>query len=80
MLLQIKNDVNSYNSRSLKLIIVDNTNVRVGASSNNINVVISSSNNSFDNNDIHECLRNNEEDEDNEVGLSSHGTLAEYLF
>ena len=70
--LEIQNDVNPDNSRSLELNIVDNIGVGVGTSSNtnvhNIGVNTSSSNNNpLDGNDFDECFRNNEEDKGNEV-------------
>jgi len=37
-------------------------------------------NNPFDSNDIDECLRNNEEDEDTEADFSLHDTPADCLF
>ena len=72
--LEIHNNVNPDNSRSLELNIVDNigVDVGVGTSSNtnvhNIGVNTSSSNNNpLDGNDFDECFRNNEEDKGNEV-------------
>jgi hypothetical protein len=47
-------------------------NIGVGTSSN--------TNNPLDANDIDECLRNNEEDEGNEVDFSLHDTPADCLF
>jgi hypothetical protein len=47
-------------------------NIGVGTSSN--------TNNPLDANDIDECLRNNEEDEDKEAGFSLHDTPAYNLF
>jgi hypothetical protein len=47
-------------------------NIGVGTSSN--------TNNPFDANDIDECLRNDKEDEGNEVGFSLHDTPADCLF
>ena len=82
-----QNDVNPDNSKSLKLNIIDNTNVKVAASSrNNIyNIGVrtsssSSSSNSFDNYDFYECLRNKEEAEGNETDFSLYEMPVEYLF
>ena len=41
---------------------------------------IHDNNNPFDDNDIDQCLRNNEEDKGNEVSFSLHDTLADCLF
>ena len=83
--LEIQNDVNPDNSRSLELNIVDNIGVGVGTSSNtnvhNIGVNTSSSNNNpLDGNDFDECFRNNEEDKGNEVVFSLYDTPTNCLF
>jgi hypothetical protein len=85
--LEIQNDVNPDNSRSLELNIVDNigVDVGVGTSSNtnvhNIGVNTSSSNNNpLDGNDFDECFRNNEEDKGNEVVFSLYDTPTNCLF
>jgi len=81
--LEIQIDDNLENSRSFELNNIDN--IGVGTSSNtnvhNIGVGTSSdTNNSFDDNDINECLRNNEQDEGNEASFSLHDTLVDCLF
>jgi hypothetical protein len=81
--LEIQIDDNLENSRSFELNNIDN--IGVGTSSNtnvhNIGVGISSdTNNPFDDNDIDECLRNNEQDEGNEASFSLHDTLVDCLF
>jgi len=81
--LEIQIDDNLENSRSFELNNIDN--IGVGTSSNtnvhNIGVGTSSdTNNPFDDNDIDECLRNNEQDEGNEASFSLHDTLVDCLF
>jgi hypothetical protein len=81
--LDIQIDDNLENSRSFELNNIDN--IGVGTSSNtnvhNIGVGTSSdTNNPFDDNDIDECLRNNEQDEGNEASFSLHDTLVDCLF
>jgi hypothetical protein len=81
--LEIQIDDNLENSRSFELNNIDN--IGVGTSSNtnvhNIGVGISSdTNNPFDDNDIDEYLRNNEQDEGNEASFSLHDTLVDCLF
>jgi len=94
--LEIQIDDNLENSRSFELNNIDNIgvgtssntnvhNIGVGTSSNtnvhNIGVGTSSdTNNPFDDNDIDECLRNNEQDEGNEASFSLHDTLVDCLF
>ena len=83
--LEIHNDVNPDNSRSLELNIIDNIGVGVGTSSStnvhNIGAGISSSsNNPLDGNDFDECFRNNKEDKVNEVMFSLHDTPTDCLF
>jgi hypothetical protein len=68
--LEIQIDVNLGNSRSCELNNIDN--IDVGTSSD--------TNNSLDDNDIDKCLRNNEEDEDNEASFSLHDIPTNYLF
>ena len=41
---------------------------------------IHDNNNHFDDNDIDQCLRNNEKDEGNEASFSLHDTLVDCLF
>jgi len=83
--LEIQNDVNLDNLRSLELNIVENIGVGVGTSSStnvhNIGAGISSSsNNPLDGNDFDECFRNNKEDKGNEVMFSLHDTPTDCLF
>jgi hypothetical protein len=62
---------------------IDDIGVGTSSSTNVHNIGVGTSsdtNNSLDANDIDECLRNNEEDEDNEAGFSLHNTLADCLF
>jgi hypothetical protein len=81
--LEIQNDINPDNSRSMELNIVDNIGVGISNSTNvyNIGVGISNScNNLLDGNDFNECFRNNKEDKNNETDFSLHNTLIYYLF
>jgi hypothetical protein len=84
--LEIQNDVNPDNSRSLELNIVDNIGVGVGTSNSthvhNIGAGTSSSNsnNHLDGNDFDECFRNNEEDKGNKAMFSLHDTPTDCLF
>jgi len=83
--LEIQNDVNPDNSRSLELNIVDNIGVGPGTSSStNVSNIgagtSSSSNNPLDGNDFDDCFRNNERDKDNEGVFSLHDTPTDYLF
>ena len=71
------------NSRSFKLNNIDNIG---GGTSNSTNVhnigvgTSSDTNNPLDDNHIDECLRNNEQDEDNQASFSLHDTPANCLF
>jgi hypothetical protein len=83
--LEIQNDVNPDNSRSLELNIVDNISVGPGTSSstNVLNIGVgtsSSSNNLLDGNDFDDCFRNNEGDKGNECVFSLHDTPTNCLF
>eukprot|EP00258_Populus_trichocarpa_P028194 XP_024444213.1 uncharacterized protein LOC18095382 [Populus trichocarpa] len=83
--LEIQNDVNPDNSRSLELNIVDNIGVGPGTSSStnvpNIGVgTSSSSNNPLDGNDFDDCFRNNEGDKGKEGVFSLHDTPTDCLF
>uniref|UniRef100_A0A3N7ET70 Uncharacterized protein n=1 Tax=Populus trichocarpa TaxID=3694 RepID=A0A3N7ET70_POPTR len=83
--LEIQNDVNPDNSRSLELNIVDNIGVGPGTSSStnvsNIGTGTSSSTNvPLDGNDFDDCFRNNEGDKDNEGVFSLHDTPTNCLF
>jgi len=83
--LEIQNDVNPDNSRSLELNIVDNIGVGPGTSSStnvpNIGAgTSSSSNNPLDGNDFDDCFRNNEGDKGNEGVFSLHDTPTDCLF
>ena len=83
--LEIQNDVNPDNSRSLELNIVDNIGVGAGTSSStnvpNIGAgTSSSSNNPLDGNDFDDYFRNNEGDKDNEGVFSLHDTPTVCLF
>ena len=84
--LEIQNDVNPDNSRSLELNIVDNIGVGVGTSnSTNVHNIgagtsSSNSNNPLDGNDFDECFRNNEEDKGNKAMFSLHDTPTDCLF
>ena len=81
--LEIQIDFNPENSRSFELNIVDNIGVGTDSSINVQNIGVdssSSTNNSLDGNDVDEYLRNNEEDEVNNVGFSLHDTPSDYLF
>jgi hypothetical protein len=68
--LKIQIDVNPNNSKSFELNNIDN--IGVGTSSDN--------NNPLNDNNISECSRNNEEDDDNETIFSVHDTPTNYLF
>jgi hypothetical protein len=68
--LKIQIDVNPNNSKSFELNNIDN--IGVGISSDN--------NSSLNDNNISECSRNNEEDDDNETIFSVHDTPTNYLF
>jgi hypothetical protein len=83
--LEIQNDVNVDNSRSLKLNIDDNIGGGVCTSSDtnvhNISVgTSSSSNNPLDDGDFDEFSRNNEKDKINETDFSLHDTPIDCLF
>jgi len=83
--LEIYNDVNLDNSKSLELNIIDNIGVDVDTSSStnihNIGVgTNSSSNNPLNSNDFAKCFRNNEEDNSNEAVFSLHDTPTDCLF
>jgi hypothetical protein len=80
--LEIQIDNNLENSRSFELNNIDNIGVGTSSSTNvhNIGVDISSdTNNPLDDIYIDECLRNNEQDEDNEASFSLHDILANCL-
>ena len=68
--MKIQIDVNSNNSKSFELNNIDN--IGVGTSSDN--------NSPLNDNNISECSRNNEEDDDNETIFSIHDTPTNYLF
>jgi len=68
--LEIQIDANLGNSRSCELNNIDNIDVCTSSDTNN----------SLDDNDIDKCLRNNEEDEDNEASFSLHDIPTNYLF
>ena len=68
--MKIQIDVNPNNSKSFELNNIDN--IGVGTSSDN--------NNPLNDNNISECSRNNEEDDDNETIFSVHDTPTNYLF
>jgi hypothetical protein len=68
--LEIQIDDNLKNSRSFELKNIDN--IDVGTSSD--------TNNPLNDNDINECLRNNEKDEGNEASFSLHIIPANCLF
>jgi hypothetical protein len=81
--LEIHNNVNPDNSRSLELNIVDIIGVGTSRSTNVHNIgagTISSNNNPLDGNNFDECFRNNEEDICNETVFSLHNTPIDYLF
>jgi hypothetical protein len=81
--LEIQIDDNLENSRSFELNNIDNIGVGTSSSTNVYNIGVGTSsdtNNPLDANDIDECLRNNEEDEGNEVGFSLHDTPTDCLF
>ena len=81
--LKIQIDNNLENSRSFELNNIDNIGVGTSSSTNvhNIDVGTSSdTNNPLDDNDINECLRNNEQDEGNEANFSLHDIPADCLF
>ena len=80
--LKIQIDDNLENSRSFELNNIDNIGVGIGSSTNvhNIDVGTSSDiNNPLDDNDIDECLRNNEKDKSNETSFSLHDIPADSL-
>jgi hypothetical protein len=68
--LEIQIDDNLENSRSFELKNIDN--IDVGTSSD--------TNNPLNDNDINECLRNNEKDKGNDASFSLHITPANCLF
>jgi hypothetical protein len=70
--LEIQNDINPDNSRSLELNIVDNIGVGPGTSSSN--------NNPLDGNDFDDCFRNNEGDKGSKGVFSLHNTPTDCLF
>jgi len=81
--LEIQNDVNLDNSRSLELNIVDNIGVGNSSSTNvhNIDAGTSSSNNNpLDGNDCDDYFRNDEGDKGNEGVFSLHDTPTDCLF
>jgi len=81
--LEIQIDDNLENSRSFELNNIDNIGVGTSRSANIHNIGVgtnSDTNNSLDENDIDECTRNNEEDEDNKANFSLHDIPANYLF
>ena len=81
--LEIQIDDNLENSRSFELNNIDNIGVGTSSNTNVHNIGVSTSsdtNNPFDDNDIDECLRNNEQDEGNEASFSLHDTLVDCLF
>ena len=81
--LEIQIDDNLENSMSFELNNIDNIGVGTSSSTNVYNIGVGTSsdtNNPLDANDIDECLRNNEEDEGNEVGFSLHDTPTDCLF
>ena len=68
--LEIQIDINPENSRSFELNNFDNIDVSINSDTNN----------PLNDNDIDECLRNNEEDEGNETSFSLHDISTDYLF
>ena len=81
--MEIQIDDNLENSRSFELNNIDNIGVGTSRSANIHNIGVgtnSDTNNSLDENDIDECTRNNEEDEDNKTNFSLHDISANYLF
>ena len=81
--LKIQIDNNIENSRCFKLNNIDNIGVGTNSGTNVYNIGVGTSsdtNNPLDGNDIHECLRNNEEDEGNETSFSLRDTSADCLF
>jgi hypothetical protein len=81
--LEIQIDDNLENSRSFELNNIDNIGIGTSRSANIYNIGVSTNsdtNNSLDENDIDECTRNNEEDEDNKANFSLHDIPANYLF
>jgi hypothetical protein len=81
--LKIQIDNNLENSRSFELNNIDNIGVGTSSSTNVHNIGVGTSsdtNNPLDDNDINECLRNNEQDEGNEANFSLHDIPADCLF
>jgi len=85
--LEIQNDVNPDNSRSLELNIVNNIGVGAGPGTSsrtnvsNIGAGTSSSTNvPLDGNEFNDCFRNNEGDKGNEGAFSLHDTSTDCLF
>jgi len=75
--LEIQIDVNLENSRSFELNNIENIGIGTSSSTSDHNIGINTSsdtNNPLDSNNIDECLRNNEKNEDNKVGFSLHNT------
>jgi hypothetical protein len=68
--LKIQIDDNLPNSRSFELNNIDNIGVGTGSDTNN----------SLDENDINECMGNNEENKDNKANFNLHDIPANYLF
>jgi len=81
--LEIQIDDNLENSRSFELNNIDNIGVGTSRSTNIHNIGVGTSNdtnNFLDENDIDECMRNNEEDEDNKANFSLQDIPLNCLF
>jgi hypothetical protein len=81
--LKIQIDDNLENASSFELNNIDNISVGTSSSTNVHNIGVGTSsdtNNPLDDNDINECLRNNEQDEGNEANFSLHDTPVDCLF
>ena len=81
--LEIHIDDNLKNSRNFELNNIDNISVGTSSSTNVHNISFGTSsdtNNPLDDNDIDECLRNNEETEGNDAIFNLHDTPADCLF
>jgi hypothetical protein len=80
-MIEIQNDVNLDNSKSLELNIVDGGSTNSDTNVHNISTgTSSSSNNTLDDNDFDECFRNNKKNKSNETDFSLHDTPIDRLF
>ena len=80
-MIEIQNDVNLDNSKSVELNIVDGGSTNSDTNVHNISAgTSSSSNNTLDDNDFDECFRNNKKNKSNETDFSLHDTPIDCLF